>query len=219
MRTTEHPVRRAVVGLLGLGIGLMTAACGHGGDTAGSAPVTAAPVPSARTEVLPAPESSRTGQAGGDSRAEDDPQAEGDTQAAPPATPVESGDQPATTVYAELVEAGRATPSGHWLRYDQLTRLTGKAAIDYQKKHNPGEEPFSDWYLNQNPRLRDVVLSEDAVIHGTSQLGTGGSDPVRLTPEQLVDRVEQHPRALVKLVVRVVDGRTQVVALDEVYSP
>ncbi|WP_143448262.1 hypothetical protein [Kineosporia sp. A_224] len=219
MRTTYRTARLTAVALLALGAGLALAACVSAGTTG---TVAGAPSSPAATAVAP-DDAPPTVQQVGSRPSSASPTTRSSGGASTGATAVKK--QPGTvapreTIYAELVDAWRATPAGFGVSYDRVTRLTGQEAIDYQKKHWPDEEPYSDYYLNENPKLRNVVVSPDAVINGNQQLGPGnGTQSDRLTPDELVDQVQQNPRTLVRLVTEVIDDRTQVVRIDEIYMP
>jgi hypothetical protein len=63
------------------------------------------------------------------------------------------------------------------LRFDRAVLLTGKAADDASAAHG-GESPVpNDLYIqNDNPRLREVAVVDQATVIGSQQL-TGNSDP------------------------------------------
>ncbi|MBI4943141.1 MAG: hypothetical protein HY830_20545 [Actinobacteria bacterium] len=224
MRTTYRTARLAAAALVGLGAGLALAACGPAGPTGTGTTGTAAGTPSSPATTAAAPDDAPPTVQQVDSRpssASPTTRSSGGASQGAVAVKKQPGTTaPRETIYAELVDAWRATPAGFGVSYDKVTRLTGQEAIDYQKKHWPDEEPYSDYYLNENPKLRNIVVSPDAVINGNQQLGPGnGTQSGRLTPDELVDAVQENPRTLVRLVTQVVDGRTQVVRIDEIYTP
>ena len=69
-----------------------------------------------------------------------------------------------------------------YLRFDRAILLTGKAADTASAAHG-GEPPVpNDYYIqNDNPRLRDLVLLDQATVVGSQQLtGSPGSNPSNL---------------------------------------
>jgi hypothetical protein len=69
-----------------------------------------------------------------------------------------------------------------YLRFDRAVLLTGKAADDASAAHG-GESPVpNDLYIqNDNPRLRDLVIVDQATVVGSQQLtGSPGPDPSSL---------------------------------------
>jgi hypothetical protein len=69
-----------------------------------------------------------------------------------------------------------------YLRFDRAILLTGKAADAASAAHG-GESPVpNDFYIqNDNPRLRDLVILDQATVLGSQQLtGRPGSNPSNL---------------------------------------
>jgi hypothetical protein len=69
-----------------------------------------------------------------------------------------------------------------YLRFDRAVLLTGKAADAASAAHG-GESPVpNDFYIqNDNPRLRDLVILDQATVVGSQQLtGRPGSNPSNL---------------------------------------
>ena len=69
-----------------------------------------------------------------------------------------------------------------YLRFDRAILLTGKAADDASAAHG-GESPVpNDYYIqNDNPRLRDLVIIDQATVVGSQQLtGSPGPNPSSL---------------------------------------
>jgi len=69
-----------------------------------------------------------------------------------------------------------------YLRFDRAVLLTGKAADDASAAHG-GESPVpNDLYIqNDNPRLRDLVIVDQATVVGSQQLtGSPGPNPSSL---------------------------------------
>jgi hypothetical protein len=116
-------------------------------------------------------------------------------QAAPAAT---TPSKPTTAQPASRPAAGSAaTSSGSdfgfisswyakggtiYLRFDRAVLLTGKAADAASAAHG-GESPVpNDFYIqNDNPRLRDLVILDQATVVGSQQLtGRPGSNPSNL---------------------------------------
>jgi hypothetical protein len=116
-------------------------------------------------------------------------------QAAPAAT---TPSKPTTAQPAGRPAAGSATTSSGtdfgfirswtakagtiYLRFDRAVLLTGKAADDASAAHG-GESPVpNDLYIqNDNPRLREVVIADQAKVIGSQQLtGSPGPNPSNL---------------------------------------
>lgn len=69
-----------------------------------------------------------------------------------------------------------------YLRFDRAVLLTGKAADDASAAHG-GESPVpNDYYIqNDNPRLREVAIVDQATVVGSQQLtGSPGPNPSNL---------------------------------------
>jgi pyruvate/2-oxoglutarate dehydrogenase complex dihydrolipoamide acyltransferase (E2) component len=69
-----------------------------------------------------------------------------------------------------------------YLRFDRAVLLTGKAADDASAAHG-GESPVpNDYFIqNDNPRLREVVILDQAKVIGSQQLtGSPGPNPSSL---------------------------------------
>ena len=69
-----------------------------------------------------------------------------------------------------------------YLRFDRAVLLTGKAADDASAAHG-GESPVpNDYYIqNDNPRLREVAVLDQATVIGGQQLtGSPGPNPSNL---------------------------------------
>ena len=69
-----------------------------------------------------------------------------------------------------------------YLRFDRAVLLTGKAADDASAAHG-GESPVpNDYYIqNDNPRLRDLAILDQAKVIGSQQLsGSPGPNPSSL---------------------------------------
>jgi hypothetical protein len=116
-------------------------------------------------------------------------------QAAPAAT---TPSKPTTAQPASRPAAGSATTSSGtdfgfirswtaktgtiYLRFDRAVLLTGKAADDASAAHG-GESPVpNDYYIqNDNPRLREVAVVDQAKVIGSQQLtGSPGPNPSNL---------------------------------------
>ena len=109
------------------------------------------------------------------------------------ATPTQPTSRPAT---GPATEAATATPGSDfgfirswtaktgtiYLRFDRAVLLTGKAADAASAAHG-GESPApNDYYIqNDNPRLREVVIGDQATVIGSQQLtGSPGPNPSSL---------------------------------------
>jgi hypothetical protein len=121
-----------------------------------------------------------------------------------PAQPAQAGpaattpSKPTTAQPAARPAAGSATTSSgtdfgfirswtaktgtFYLRFDRAVLLTGKAADDASAAHG-GESPVpNDYYIqNDNPRLREVAVADQARVIGSQQLtGSPGPNPSSL---------------------------------------
>jgi hypothetical protein len=133
----------------------------------------------------------------GGSSQTDDPQPN-PAQPAPAAPSVTAPPKPTTAQPAAPPAAGPATTSSgtdfgfirswtaktgtFYLRFDRAVLLTGKAADDASAAHG-GESPVpNDLYIqNDNPRLREVVIADQATVVGSQQLtGSPGPNPSSL---------------------------------------
>jgi hypothetical protein len=81
-----------------------------------------------------------------------------------------------------FIRSWYAKPGAFYLRFDRAVLLTGKAADAASAAHG-GESPVpNDYYIqNDNPRLRDLVLADQATVIGSQQLtGSPGPNPSSL---------------------------------------
>jgi hypothetical protein len=81
-----------------------------------------------------------------------------------------------------FIRSWTAKAGTFYLRFDRAVLLTGKAADDASAAHG-GESPVpNDYYIqNDNPRLREVVIADQAKIIGSQQLtGSPGPNPSSL---------------------------------------
>jgi hypothetical protein len=108
------------------------------------------------------------------------------TSAATPAAPANRpASQPTTTTRDSdfgFIRSWTAKAGTFYLRFDRAVLLTGKAADDAAAAHG-GESPApNDYYIqNDNPRLREVVIGDQAKIIGSQQLtGSPGPNPSSL---------------------------------------
>src|SRR5215211_176363 len=107
-----------------------------------------------------------------------DPQP-GPTQpaAAPPSTPTATQG----TDFG-FIRSWTAKTGTFYLRFDRAVLLTGKAADAASAAHG-GESPVpNDYYIqNDNPRLREVAILDQATVIGSQQLtGSPGPNPSSL---------------------------------------
>ena len=118
-------------------------------------------------------------------------------QPAPAGPAATTASKPTTAQPASRPAASPATSSGSdfgfirswyakggtfYLRFDRAVLLTGKAADDASAAHG-GESPVpNDFYIqNDNPRLRDLVILDQATVVGSQQLtGRPGPNPSNL---------------------------------------
>jgi hypothetical protein len=108
-------------------------------------------------------------------------------------TPTQPASRPATRPATKATTATPGTDFGFirgwtaktgtfYLRFDRAVLLTGKAADDASAAHG-GESPVpNDYYIqNDNPRLRDVVIGDQARVIGSQRLtGSPGPNPSSL---------------------------------------
>jgi hypothetical protein len=81
-----------------------------------------------------------------------------------------------------FIRSWTAKAGTFYLRFDRAVLLTGKAADDASAAHG-GESPVpNDYYIqNDNPRLREVVIGDQARVIGSQQLtGSPGPNPSSL---------------------------------------
>ena len=81
-----------------------------------------------------------------------------------------------------FIRSWTAKSGTFYLRFDRAVLLTGKAADDASAAHG-GESPVpNDYYIqNDNPRLREVVIADQAKVIGSQQLtGSPGPNPSNL---------------------------------------
>ena len=81
-----------------------------------------------------------------------------------------------------FIRSWYAKPGAFYLRFDRAVMLTGKAADAASAAHG-GESPVpNDYYIqNDNPRLRDLVLADQATVIGSQHLtGSPGPNPSSL---------------------------------------
>ena len=95
--------------------------------------------------------------------------------AASPATPNPGSD-------FGFIRSWTAKAGTFYLRFDRAVLLTGEAADDASAAHG-GESPVpNDYYIqNDNPRLREVVIGDQATVIGSQHLtGSPGPNPSSL---------------------------------------
>ena len=81
-----------------------------------------------------------------------------------------------------FIRSWTAKTGTFYLRFDRAVLLTGKAADAASAAHG-GESPVpNDYYIqNDNPRLREVVIADQATVIGSQQLtGSPGPNPSTL---------------------------------------
>jgi hypothetical protein len=81
-----------------------------------------------------------------------------------------------------FIRSWTAKTGTFYLRFDRAVLLTGKAADDASAAHG-GESPVpNDYYIqNDNPRLREVAIADQAKVIGSQQLtGSPGPNPSNL---------------------------------------
>jgi hypothetical protein len=81
-----------------------------------------------------------------------------------------------------FIRSWTAKTGTFYLRFDRAVLLTGKSADDASAAHG-GESPVpNDYYIqNDNPRLREVAIADQAKVIGSQQLtGSPGPNPSNL---------------------------------------
>jgi hypothetical protein len=152
--------RRLAVASLAILTAIALAGCGGGSDTADPRPSPAQPAPASApvaTTSSPTPARPASG------------------RAASPTTATRGSD-------FGFIRSWYAKTGTIYLRFDRAVLLTGKAADDASAAHG-GESPVpNDLYIqNDNPRLRDLVIVDQATVVGSQQLtGRPGSNPSSL---------------------------------------
>jgi hypothetical protein len=104
------------------------------------------------------------------------------TTARPPSRPAASPTSPNPGSDFGFIRSWYAKPGAFYLRFDRAVLLTGKAADAASAAHG-GESPVpNDYYIqNDNPRLREVVIADQATVIGSQQLtGSPGPNPSSL---------------------------------------
>ena len=152
--------QRLAVASLAILTAVALAGCGGGSDTADPQPSPAQPAPASppvATTPRPTPAQPVSGRASSPTTA--------------------TGDRDFGFIHSWTAKAGTI-----YLRFDRAVLLTGKAADDASAAHG-GESPVpNDLYIqNDNPRLREVVVHDQARIIGSQQLtGRPGPNPSNL---------------------------------------
>ena len=150
-----------VVGLVGaFAVGRATRNTGAAVAGAGSSP-SASPVVTPSADPSPSPDPS--------------------TSVSVPAGPVSQVEKGLHQDFG-FARATRTVDGWVHVTFDRATLLTGKAANDYAKAHGM-ESPVPNDYLivNDNPKLRDLVLAPSVTITGTAHLAGGTSTPQPVT--------------------------------------
>src|SRR5215207_10725469 len=104
------------------------------------------------------------------------------TTAQPAGRPAASPAAPSSGTDFGFIRSWTAKTGTFYLRFDRAVLLTGKAADAASAAHG-GESPVpNDYYIqNDNPRLRDLVILDQATVLGSQQLtGRPGSNPSNL---------------------------------------
>jgi hypothetical protein len=104
------------------------------------------------------------------------------TTARPASRPAASPTSPNPGSDFGFIRSWTAKTGTFYLRFDRAVLLTGKAADAASAAHG-GESPVpNDYYIqNDNPRLRDLVLADQATVIGSQQLtGSPGPNPSSL---------------------------------------
>ena len=151
---------RLTLASLALAAAIALTACQGGSDTADPQPSPAQPAPADRpVATTPRP-----------------------TPAQPISRPASSPTSANPGSDFGFIHSWTAKTGTIYLRFDRAVLLTGKAADDASAAHG-GESPVpNDHYIqNDNPRLREVVVHDQARIIGSQQLtGSPGPNPSNL---------------------------------------
>ena len=156
----RRPTHRLAVASLTILTAVALAGCGGGSDTADPQPSPAQPAPaspSVATTSRPTPAQPASG------------------RASTPTTATRGSD-------FGFIRSWTAKTGTIYLRFDRAVLLTGKAADTASAAHG-GESPVpNDYYIqNDNPRLREVVIHDQATVIGSQQLtGSPGPNPSSL---------------------------------------
>ena len=104
------------------------------------------------------------------------------------------------------------------LSFDRAILLTGKAANDYAAAHGMATPVPNDYLVvNDNKRLRDLVLAPDVKITGNVLLaGTGTSDPSPVSLAAFLAKIKSDPTIPVHISY---DKYLLVTKIDEQFFP
>ena len=119
-----------------------------------------------------------------------------------------------------FIRSWTAKSGTFYLRFDRAVLLTGKAADDASAAHG-GESPVpNDYYIqNDNPRLREVVIADQAKVIGSQQL-TGSPGPNPSSLKALLTFVhERGPQAAATPFHLEYDDNGLVIGVQEQYVP
>lgn len=107
-----------------------------------------------------------------------------------------------------------------YLRFDRAVLLTGKAADAASAAHGGASPVENDYYIqNDNPRLRDLLVLDQATVIGSQQL-TGSPAPKPSSLKQLLTFVAAHDSAYLGPPFHLrYNGQGQVVRIEEMYVP
>ena len=139
-----------------------------------------------------------------------------------PAQPAQAGPAATTSPGTDFgfIRSWTAKTGTFYLRFDRAVLLTGKAADDASAAHG-GESPVpNDYYIqNDNPRLRDLVILDQARVVGSQQLtGSPGPNPSNL--KSLLTFVhEAGPQVAATPFHLKYNANGQVVRVQEQYTP
>jgi hypothetical protein len=151
---------RLAVASLAILTAIALAGCGGGSDTADPQPSPAQPAPTSP----PVATTSRP------------------TSAQPASGPASSPTTATSGRDFGFIRSWTAKTGTFYLRFDRAVLLTGKAADAASAAHG-GESPVpNDYYIqNDNPRLREVAIVDQATVIGSQQLtGSPGPNPSSL---------------------------------------
>jgi hypothetical protein len=158
MHTMKKRATRLALAGLAVLMAATLAACGS--DTANPPPSPAQPAPAAPAAATPSKP----------------------TTAQPAARPAAGSAATSSGTDFGFIRSWTAKTGTFYLRLDRAVLLTGKAADDASAAHG-GESPVpNDYYIqNDNPRLREVAIADQAKVIGSQQLtGSPGPNPSSL---------------------------------------
>jgi hypothetical protein len=133
----------------------------------------------------------------------------------------------ALNAQTSAVEPGRKTDFGYVrsiktvegvtrIAFDRAQLLTGKKAIAYSVRKGMGDEVPNDYIVvNDNRKLRDLVLAPSAKLYGTGIL-RNTTDPVPVTLQEFAKAISKYKDVPVNITY---DNQLRVVRMTEQFFP